>query len=121
MGKRLEFLKEAFPAISRVALLSHLGNPGHDQYAREASAAARTLGIQLQVLAVRNPADFEDAFSSAQGADAILQIDDAMFTSHREKLVKLEACRSKQWNRSASARSICDSISTLAGKHRPGI
>ena len=67
MGKRLEFLKEAFPSISRVALLSHVNNPGHQQYAREAGQAAQLLGIQLQVLPLQGPAEFEEAFRSAQG------------------------------------------------------
>ena len=89
MGKRLEFLKEAFPSISHVALLSHDGNPGHEQYAREAERAAQKLGIRLQVLSVRSPADFEEAFRSAQGAGAMLQIDDAMFTSQRRQLVEM--------------------------------
>lgn len=91
MGKRLEFLKEAFPSMSRVALLSHVNNPGHQQYVREAGNAARMLGIQLQILPVRSPAEFEEAFRSAQGAGAILQVDDAMFTSKRERLVELAA------------------------------
>jgi putative ABC transport system substrate-binding protein len=89
MGKRLEFLKEAFPSISHVALLSHVSNPGHEQYAREAERAAQKLGIRLQILSVRSPADFEEAFRSAQGAGAMLQIDDAMFTSQRKQLVEM--------------------------------
>jgi len=89
MGKRLEFLKEAFPSISRVALLSHMNNPGHEQYVREATQAAQKLGLELQILPVQSPAEFDQAFRNAQGAGAMLQIDDAMFTSQREKLVEL--------------------------------
>ena len=89
MGKRLEFLREAFPTISRVALLSHVNNPGHEQYLREAQRAAKSLGIELQTLAVRGPEEFEEAFRGARGVGAILQIDDAMLTAHRERLVEL--------------------------------
>lgn len=89
MGKRLEFLKEAFPSISRVALLSHINNPGHEQYVREAERAARMLGIQLQVLAISDPSELDAAFDRAQGAGAILQVDDAMLTAQRERLVAL--------------------------------
>jgi putative ABC transport system substrate-binding protein len=91
MGKRLEFLKEIFPSIAHVALLSHANNPGHEQYTREAGLAAQKLGIRLQTLTVRSPAELEQAFRSAQGAGAMLQIDDAMFTSQRKKLVDLAA------------------------------
>src|SRR5207247_7805053 len=36
-----------------------------------------------------NPEDFEAAFRGAQGVGALIQIDDAMFTSHRQRLVEL--------------------------------
>jgi putative tryptophan/tyrosine transport system substrate-binding protein len=52
-AKRLELLKEILPTLSRVAFLSHAANPGHAQYVHEAEVAARTLGVQLQVLPVR--------------------------------------------------------------------
>jgi putative ABC transport system substrate-binding protein len=89
VGKRLELLKEAFPALARVVLLSRVDNPGHVQYVREAQRAARILGLQLQVVTVVGPDELEAAFRSAEGAGAIVPIDDAMFTSHRQVLVAL--------------------------------
>ncbi len=64
-GKRLEFLKEAFPHISRVA---HLWDPsplGNDLYVKLTENAARALGVKLQSLEVRWPYDFEKAFRAA--------------------------------------------------------
>ena len=90
-GKRLELLKEIVPTLSRVVFLSRAANPGHAHYAREAELAARTLQVQLQVLLVNSPDDFEEAFGKARGANAILQLDDAMFTSERVRLVELAA------------------------------
>ena len=90
-GKRLELLKDILPMLSRVALLSRPANPGHAQYLREAELAARALGVRLQVLSVRGPNDFEEAFSGVMGVGAILQVDDALFTSHRGTLVELAA------------------------------
>ncbi len=90
-GKRLEVLKEILPMLSRVAFLSRPANPGHAQYLREAELAARTLGVRLQVVPVRGPDDFEEAFSSIVGAGGLLQVDDAVFTSHRGTLVELAA------------------------------
>lgn len=87
-GKRLELLKELLPKLSRIAVLVR-DHPGHAQYVQEAELAARTLGAQLQVLAVRDPRDFEGAFSAARGASALLQVDDAMFTAHRTQLAEL--------------------------------
>jgi putative ABC transport system substrate-binding protein len=52
-GKRLQFLKEAVPSLTRVAAL---WNPDHpDGEYRDTEAAARRLGIHLQSLEVRRP------------------------------------------------------------------
>jgi putative ABC transport system substrate-binding protein len=88
-GKRLELLKEMLPSLSRVALLSRPANPGHYQYVQQTQMAARILRVELEVMAVSSADDFEAAFRSVQGVGALIQIDDAMFTSHREKLVEL--------------------------------
>lgn len=47
-GKRLELLKVAVPALSRVAVLWNPGNPIHRQELGQAEAAARALGLQLK-------------------------------------------------------------------------
>jgi putative ABC transport system substrate-binding protein len=88
-GKRLELLKEMLPSLTRVALLSRPANPGHFQYVEQALMAARILRVELEVMAVNSPDDFEAEFRRVQGVGALIQIDDAMFTSHREKLVEL--------------------------------
>lgn len=88
-GKRLELLKELLPKLSRIAVLVRATSPATAQYVKEAELAARTLGAQLQVLAVRDPRDFEGAFSAAQGASALLQVDDAVFTAHRTQIAEL--------------------------------
>jgi ABC-type uncharacterized transport system substrate-binding protein len=91
MGKRLELLGEAVQKLSRVALLSHATNPGNAEYIRQAELAARALGVQVQLLAVRDAGDFERVFSAARGASAVIQLDDVIFTSHRRQVVELAA------------------------------
>ena len=88
-GKRLQLLKELLPKLSRIAFLVRATSPATAQYVKEAELAARTLGIQLQILTVRDPDDFEGAFSAARGASALLQVDDAMLTAHRTQLADL--------------------------------
>jgi putative ABC transport system substrate-binding protein len=90
-GKRLELLKEILPSLSRVVYLSRAANPGHAHFAREAELAARALHVDLQIILVSSPNEFEEAFRKAQGANAIVQLDDAMFTSERARLVELAA------------------------------
>ena len=89
MGKRLELLGEAVPKLSRVALLSHAKNPGNAEYIKQAELGAKTLGVQVQLLGVRDPADFERVFSEARGASAVIQLDDVIFTSSRRQVVEL--------------------------------
>ena len=91
MGKRLELLREAVHRLSRVGVMFQATNPGNAQYLRQLEIAARSLGIQLQLLAVRSADDFERVFRDARGAGGLIQFDDVLFTSHRRRLVELAA------------------------------
>lgn len=67
-GKRLQFLKEAAPSLTRVAVL---WNPDHpDGEYRDIESAARRLGVHIQSLEVRRPEDFDRAFQAATRARA---------------------------------------------------
>jgi putative tryptophan/tyrosine transport system substrate-binding protein len=89
MGKRLELLKEVIPGLSRVAILSQAKNQGNAEYIGQAELGGQVLGLQLQVVAVRDPGDFERAFVWMRDAGAALQLDDVLFTSYRAQLVEL--------------------------------
>jgi putative ABC transport system substrate-binding protein len=89
MGKRLELLKEAVPRLSRVAVLSHAANPGNAEYIRQGELAAQALGLQLQIVAVRDAADLDRAYGDARGTGALIQLDDVLFTTHRRRVVEL--------------------------------
>ncbi|MGH7252919.1 MAG: ABC transporter substrate-binding protein [Nitrospiraceae bacterium] len=93
-AKRIQFLKEAAPVISRVGIL---WNPDHaDDELQETQAAARTLGIQIQSLEVRDPADFEGAFQAAvRGhAEAVIVVSSRQMTLSRARI--LEFARSSK-------------------------
>jgi len=89
MGKRLELLREAVPRLSRVAVLSQATNPGTAQYVRQGELAAQALGLQLQMVAVRDAGDLERAYGEARSAGAGVQLDDVLFTTHRRRIVEL--------------------------------
>jgi putative ABC transport system substrate-binding protein len=91
MGKRLELLREAVPRLSRVAVLSHAANPGNAQYIKQAELAAQALGLQLQIVAVRDAGELERAYGEARGAGAVVQLDDVLFTTQRRRVVELAA------------------------------
>jgi putative tryptophan/tyrosine transport system substrate-binding protein len=89
IGKRIELLQELLPKkLARVAVLAR-DHPGHVKYVQEAEVAARTLGVPLQILIVRDARELEDAFTAARGATAVLQLDDALFTSNRTRVAQL--------------------------------
>jgi len=92
-GKQLQLLKEAVPEASRVAFLYNPVNPATAPALNGAQAAARALGIQLQVLEVRRPNELGKAFSEmTKGrAGSLLTVSDAIFTTERVQLLKLAA------------------------------
>jgi putative ABC transport system substrate-binding protein len=93
IGKRLELLKELVPGLSRVALVWKTGHPKEQEALREAEAAARSLGIRLQRVGVRDPNEFQGAFSAMarEHVGAFLVVADTMFSTHRVHLVGLAA------------------------------
>jgi putative ABC transport system substrate-binding protein len=83
-GKGLQLLKEAVPGAARVAALR---DPSLDPAPlRAAEAAARSLGVQIQVVEARGPNDFENAFRAAvQGRNgALIVIPSPGFGFHRK-------------------------------------
>jgi putative ABC transport system substrate-binding protein len=54
-GKRLELLKEAIVRMSRVAVLANAANPGRQESIKEIEAAARPLGVQLNIQMSEGP------------------------------------------------------------------
>ena len=94
--KSMELLKEVVPGVSRVALLLKPdAAPERATKARleAADAAARTLGIRLQVVEARGPEDFDRAFSdmARAGAEALTVQSTPVFDSQRRRLVDLAA------------------------------
>ena len=84
VGKRLQFLKEAIPRLSRVAMLWNAANPANARSWREAQDAARPLGVTLQSQEVRGPTDFERVFAvmARERPDALLFQEDGLTLQH---------------------------------------
>jgi putative ABC transport system substrate-binding protein len=90
-ARRLQFLKEAAPAISRVAVL---WNPDHvDPEYRETQAAGKVLGVRVQSLEVRRPGDFDMAFqaAAAERAEAIVVVSSRLMTFNRPRILEFAA------------------------------
>jgi len=93
VAKQLVLLKETVPKIRRVAILSNPANAYHQLAIRELTVAARSLGVQLQLLEARGPNEFDGAFAAMakERVGALLVLSDAMLNSHRTRLADLAA------------------------------
>jgi putative ABC transport system substrate-binding protein len=96
VGKWLELLKQVVPAVSLVALLlkpDSMPDSAKEVRLKEADVSARALGVQLQVVEARGPADFDRAFSdlSAKGAGALVVLSTPAFDFERQRIVDLAA------------------------------
>lgn len=90
-GKRLEFLKEAVPSLTRAAVL---WNPDHpDGEHRNTEAAAHVLGIRVQSLEVRRPDEFEAAFQGAvrERAESLLVASSRLMNANRSRILAFAA------------------------------
>jgi putative ABC transport system substrate-binding protein len=89
-AKRLEILRDALPALTRVAMLWNAADLGMTLRYRSAEDAARVLGVKVQTLGVREPDDFEHAFAemTRERPDAILMVSDALTILNRKRVLE---------------------------------
>jgi putative ABC transport system substrate-binding protein len=92
-GKRLQLLADSLRRVSRAAVLLNPGNLSNTSMLEQTQVAARRLGIQLQLLEVRNPDELEPAFEAAMRgrAGALIVFDDPVIHSYRARIVALAA------------------------------
>lgn len=89
--KRLELLKELVPRLSRVAVL---WDPvTHKRQLNAVEAAARDLGIEVQVLRAKSEDEFAAAFEAARKgrAEAMLVMISPTYVGKRNEIVRLAA------------------------------
>ena len=64
-GKRLELLREAVPGITRIAVLWNPANPSAAPQMKDTGAVARSLGLLVRSLELRDLSQLEAAFTTA--------------------------------------------------------
>ena len=86
--KRLELLKLLAPQLRKVAMLWNADDPAMTLRYRASEAGAKALGISVQALGVREPADFTQAFASmtSDPPDAILMVSDPLTNLNRKRV-----------------------------------
>ena len=89
-GKRIDLLKELLPSVSRVTLLTNPIHPGEQQEVGESQRVAAALGLNLDYLQVRTPAEFDAAFRAMREArtEAIVAVPDNLIMLERDRLAR---------------------------------
>jgi ABC-type uncharacterized transport system substrate-binding protein len=92
-GKRLGLLRELVPTVTRIAVLLNPTYPSTGAQLKEVEEAARTLGLQTQVLHASNELDLDTTFATLpQLRVGALQVcADPFFNSRRDQIVALAA------------------------------
>jgi len=92
-AKRLELLKEAVPAISRVLVLSYLADPIAPLQVKALKEAARSLGVTLQIQDIRAVDDLPAAFDAGarEHADGLITTVGSIFVAYRARVTELAA------------------------------
>ena len=89
-GKRLQLLTEVSPGASRIAVLSNHDNPATTPEWREIQAAARSLGVALQLFDIKQAQDLLNAFSemTRRRPGALLVILDTIVAPYRQLIAE---------------------------------
>jgi putative tryptophan/tyrosine transport system substrate-binding protein len=91
-AKRLELLRQLVPSATRVAVLINPANTGYTETTmREVGAAARAIGLQIEVLKASTIGEINAAFATfaRERPDALFVGQEPFFNSRRTQLVHL--------------------------------
>jgi putative ABC transport system substrate-binding protein len=90
-AKRLELLRELVPEAARVAVLINPANASGETSLKDAYAAARNMGLQLQIVRASSRQEIDAAFAglARERPDALFVSTETLFTSRRVQLVTL--------------------------------
>jgi putative tryptophan/tyrosine transport system substrate-binding protein len=86
--KRLGLLKQLLPQMRKVAMLWNKDDLGMSLRYEASAQAAKEIGVTVQALGVREPDDFNDAFTAMDRdpPDAILMVSDSLTILNRKRV-----------------------------------
>jgi putative tryptophan/tyrosine transport system substrate-binding protein len=92
-GRRIQLLTELVPGLARVAILSNPANQSHAGLVKQSQAAARSLGIEIEVANAPAPDRLENAFAAitTARAGALIVLPDVMFFAQYPRVVAFTA------------------------------
>ena len=90
-AKRLELLKETFPKLSRLAVISHGALGGDQEELEETRTAAAASGVQIESFQVQDSSRFISVYTEMRKkrADALIIFTSSFTSFHRRTLLEL--------------------------------
>ena len=88
VGKRIELLKQAIPAVRRIAVIANANHAGDSAERKSSQAAATTLGLTLEYYEVSNAAQLGDALTAIEKnrSDAVMMFPVQNIINNRERI-----------------------------------
>lgn len=88
-AKRLQIFRDAFPDRKLVAVLYNAASPNTPENLASIKSAAQSLGVELRLVAVRDPSGLDGAFQEVakHRPSAFMALSDGMLLGQRERIV----------------------------------
>jgi len=92
-AKRLGLMHEMLPKVTDFAVLAHPTYPSSAPFISDVKAAARSLGLRIEVINASTESEIDTAFAamSAHRLGALLMANNPLFTTRRERIIALAA------------------------------
>jgi putative ABC transport system substrate-binding protein len=90
-AKRVSLLKEAVPGAARIGVLANPGFVATPRMVAETKSGAQSLGVELQIVQVREAGELAAAFTTLKRANAsgVIVLADPMFIGQRQTIADL--------------------------------
>jgi putative ABC transport system substrate-binding protein len=94
-GKRLEFIKQVLPNLSRIAMLWNARNPQNVPAIEATERATKALGLSVDPLGFEGPANLRDALAKGpwDRVGALVVLSDAVTFDRRSEIIRFAAER----------------------------
>src|SRR5260370_24606852 len=88
-GKRVALLKDMLPRATRIAVLTQVNHSSGTSQVKAARSTAKNLGIELDVIEVRDSRDYEHAFAvTAKRARALFVVANPTFFDDKRRIAR---------------------------------
>jgi putative ABC transport system substrate-binding protein len=90
-AKRFQLLKEVLPQAAKFGYLMNATNPGNPLFRKEADFAARTLGVNIEIIEVKDRSELADAIDrmGSLGVEGLAIIPDPVLGDNAAAIAKL--------------------------------